>query len=790
MRFDIDARLSSRIAIIVAMAGIWNAPAHAQQAATYTAAADTAAAAAQPSGGALEEIIVTARKRAENIQKTPVAITAFSAAQLDQHKIEKLEDMTGQVPGLTADESAAGPLTLQMSLRGQHTADYILELAPAVAVYVDDVYQGSTTGSNLANLDDLQSVEVLKGPQGTLYGRNTTGGAIKAYTKLPSYDGFSGMIDGGAGNYGSNQEAANVNLPIIDNKVAVRLSAQRIYHDGYGMSVNTGQPLNQLDSRSANGSLRLDPMDDLEIVVRGDWADGRDSGLVEDKAAITPGITAAVLDFGLGKGIINPADFAKGDAAFLTQATKAAAVYQTYLDPHSYNVFQDAHTGMEVRTAGGSINWTYKLNDDISIKSITAYRWKGALSAGDEDQTDVATLQGEGERLNVGQLTQEFQINGNSLDNKLKWVAGYYYFYETGSDDVHEIIVPHLNPLGQPTNYLNHIFDESNSLYGQGSYSLTSTVSATIGLRWTSETNDLETGNNTGVGANFSCAIPPALTPNGCSAIFRNTFHNISYLFGLDWQATDDLLFYAKTSKGFKAGGENQHGSISGGYVAFAPEILTDYEVGAKSEWFDRRLRADLALYHSDYSNIQRQVDLFQNNQIVPVVTNAASATIDGAELELTARPVDGLTLHGSAAYTSPRYEKYFNTALGVDLSHDAFQATSKWQFGASATYVMPVPYGHLSSTLDYSYKTKSNLYPDNNTIFSNGATIQPGFGLLNARIAYNIDDYDTEISFWIKNITDETYIITATDLTGSLGYAFNGLGDPRTFGFEVKKEF
>jgi iron complex outermembrane receptor protein len=254
---------------------------------------------------------------------------------------------------------------------------------------------------------------------------------------------------------------------------------------------------------------------------------------------------------------------------------------------------------------------------------------------------------------------------------------------------------------------------------------------------------------------------------------------------------TSDILAYAKTSRGFKAGAENQRGSVIG--TPFGPEIVTDYEIGLKSEWFDHKLRVNAAAYHSDYDGIQRDILALIDNQIVTVVRNAASATIDGVEFEITAKPVDGLTLQATSAYTHPQYVKYTDPATGQDLSGNKFLDTPAWQIGLSGTYVIPTSVGPLSTTVDYSYESTLYLYPESHSAYTGNSTTQNGYSLVNARLSLDVPAVDGTAAIWVKNIFDERYNTTGNDFTGgpgAVGYVLTYPGNPRTFGVEFTKRF
>jgi iron complex outermembrane receptor protein len=383
------------------------------------------------------------------------------------------------------------------------------------------------------------------------------------------------------------------------------------------------------------------------------------------------------------------------------------------------------------------------------------------------------------------QFTEELQLGGNALDDKFKWVTGYYYFHLKGDDvGINTELVP-FEP--NPISNISEFRDTSNAVYAQGTYAILPTVSGTAGIRYTGEKTDLTLQNQNALECDVA-GVPPVGAP--CVNRFGNTFSNLSYTGGLDWQAMDRVLIYAKTSRGFRAGGTNQRSNPA---LDYQPETVTDYEIGAKTDWLDRRLRANVAVYHSNYKNIQRSVYVNDANSFVTEIQNAASAKINGVELELTARPLTALTLSLNAAYTDPKYNTYdgFSAAgTPVNLAGNAFPNVSRWQGGASGTYTVDDAWGAIDTTVDFSYRSTVDYQPDGHDANSAPYTIEGGYGLLNARISQSISSMKMKVSLWGKNIADRHYIAGANDFSPTLGIAYTIPGLPATYGVEVEKSF
>jgi len=766
------------------------------------------------SGSGIEEVVVTARKRTERLQKVPIAVTALGATQLAQNKIVDVNDLGQVVPSLTFQQSSYSTFGALVGIRGQKSEDTILSETPAIGIYVDEVYSPSTIGTGIGNLYDTRSIEVLKGPQGTLYGRNTTGGAVKIESNLPDYSGFYGSVKVGFGNYSSNEDALMLNVPIVQDKAAIRVVLERDAHDGYGHDNTTDHAVADEDARSGRIALRLDPTDDLNIILRANWSDGRSGGVLANLEAVepvfgkggVPTFSPALLNTGLEIGSITYAELlpllapqyygpptAQDIGAVIAGQEVAYKDLLRYLK-QGYGVNYNSPEFARTKDDGASLAAKYRINDDLSIKSITSYQFAAQAAAANESASPYDILYGIADQTALDQLTQEVTLGGIGLDNKLQYTAGLYYYYMTGNDDSPgENELPFLNATGSPVNTRDHLFDTSKSAYAQATYAFIPSVHLTAGVRWTEEDTELVTHSTAGP-AN-ACNIPPPAGTGSipCVGDYKNPFHNFSYTAGMDWEPTDEIMLYAKTSRGFKAGGENQRGDVYGGFTPFAPEVVTDYEIGEKADFLDHRLRVNLAAYHSDYTNIQRSVlAVLPGDQTITEVQNAASATIDGVEAELTARPIPAVILQGNAAYTSAKYQSYYSG--GVNISSHPFQDQPLWQLNFGATYLHEVALGSLpanfTGTVSFAYQSSVNLAPDNISIYSNNFPIQGGYGVLNARLALEIPKYETTLEFWGKNLTDRKYLTGATDLTSALGVGIAYLSNPLTFGFDVIKRF
>jgi iron complex outermembrane receptor protein len=815
----IKASIDRLLALSLAAALLCHS-AHAADAESPVAAATKSAPADATTTGGLEEIIVTARKRSEDVQTTPIAITALSQSDLENRDILDVRSLAKDTPSLAFQQSTYDPLGSFIGIRGQQQTDIVITQTPPVGMYVDGVYYPTSLLTDLDNFERVQQIEVLKGPQGTLYGRNTTGGAVNITTKLPDYDGVSGTAKVGYGNYNQQTFAGSVNLPLVDNRLALSITAQYLQHDGYGTDLGNHVPLENLENGTVRMALRFDPTDDLEFVLRSEYAHALTTQNINDLVYVEPGFTisaAAVAaqigalsgeDFNvlgglLTKGAPPPGTTAAQLATFFGDVNKGRTALASYICPGCRNVTLanpsslaafgiSPNTPIRPQTDAtlmtDSLTGTYHVNDNLYLKSITAYQYTQRRTVGSTSGSDPFLLiNGVSDSQDPHEITEELQVGGDAFARALKWVTGYYYFRLNGYDNSDPIL--ELVPLApNPTNNLVNYTDTSNSVYGQGTYSITDAISFTGGLRYTSErTSLLENGYDAA-----GCTVPGVTAGAACSGVFDNSFNNTSYTAGFDWKIASDLFAYAKTSTGFRAGGTNQRGPA----LSFKPEIVRDYELGLKSEWFDRKVRLNVDIYDSEYKDIQRSVYVLANGGIVTAIENAASARIQGLELEATALLTDAFKVTASGAFTNPKYLSYTglsSTGTALDFTGNAFPNLSKWQGSLTATYTVPESFGKTVATLDFSYRSTVDYEPDNHAAgFDSAAyTIQSGYGLLDGRVSQYLTAWDVEVGLWARNIANKVYNSGANDFTAAgLGYAYTIPGNPRTYGVDIRKNF
>jgi|GEM_PF-594850 len=789
----------------------------------------------------VEEIIVTAQKRAENVQNVPISITAVSAEELKNRSVSQISDLQSATPNVTFSTTAQGTLASTVGIRGLRNANIELVNDQPAAIYIDDVYQSTAIGSMSFLGPDVERIEVLRGPQGTLFGRNTIGGAVSIHTKRPDLDNFNGRVMAGAGNHGLVEGQGMLNIPLVKDAVALRFNLGYRDDNGFAKETTYGRRLGQSKQVYARGQLRLRPTDSLDINITGDYVDARTDGNLLQPVFLTvsnpvfaspfnpAGLSPAYRELGLAylgrfptladAATIQSQFFSCGGGPKPTLGNRCWSPSPTNPRTTTGPFFRAASMGdiSRYREWGVSGNIEYQLTDNLQVKSITAYRDFYHDSPKDYDGTvpillfSRATPEGR-------TFTQELQANGNVLDNKLKFTLGSYYYRFKGIERGTNTAVPLLTAAfgfgDTVANYIeNHIDNKSLGFFGQGTFAVTDRLNVTGGLRYTKEDKKVDItqfGSRPLIPGLFpnglACTlpIPPAgsdANPALCVDNEALHYHSWDWTAGADYKVADHIMLYARAAKGFQAGGINQRSTVGVPFVKYLPMTAINYEIGAKADLFDRTVRINVSAFQTNVKNFQRPVPatFFVNGSAVAVVAtiNAATARIRGIEGELTLIPFEGARISAQIGLTDPKWKKFLATGPAgpntLDLSKSDFQQISKVTFGISPSYTLPVEFGEIHFQLDYVYQSRQNLQPalafPRDQELPVPGMIQKGFGLLNGRIAAQVGK-DTEIAVWGKNITDKRYFTGGLNLAGSLGFADATVGNPRTFGIQISHNF
>ncbi|MET0356534.1 MAG: TonB-dependent receptor [Cellvibrio sp.] len=759
---------------------------------------------AQPK--ALEEVIVTARKTEENIQAIPVAITSLSSENLVNQGITNVKAIGDATPSLTITQASGNPVSPRVSLRGQVQNDTVFTLDPSVGIYLDEIYLGRAPGAML-DLYDVQRVEILKGPQGTLYGRNTTGGAMKIITNKAETGGdLGGYLKAGAGSYSAKSIEGAINVPIIEDKLAARVAGLINKRDGYAENtiVNpiTGAFVKKVDTgdkdtQSARFDLILNATDKFDVELQGDYSDFDTNGLVAyNKGGDLPvapqsALTAGILPPGVPVGTPPFAAMAGNTGYRRSSNDKSKAVTST--EPSASNI-----------AWGTALTATYTFDNDFVAKAVYGHRQMDGRYAFDVDGTSLgiaSTIQDQGAKQN----TVELQLTGNSFDS-LDWVAGLYWFKETGYENSQSFSYQYAAaPLGAISSpYFTNGENKSKSAYGQSTWHFTDTLSLTTGVRWTADTKSLLSHNYTQAPipggftspgtCNFTAGTPGiTIAPGVCDSDQSKSYKHISWTAGIDWQVTDETMVYVKSSNGYRAGGQNLRGKAPVELIPFDEETVTDIEVGAKSTLWDNRLRTNFAAYRSFYKDIQNTVFVNTGSPVLGTqVVNLSDAEINGAELEIAAQVLDQLVVNAAASYNDTAFTTNLtgSAATSYPLGLQA-QYTPRWKYSLSANYTQPLSFGDLSYNLSYAWRDGywANTSKANNQ--TPGARTD-AVGLVNARISLELASIDTTIGLWGTNLADKEYVQNALVFRAGGSYTFVNTNpqEPRMFGVDVTKKF
>ena len=792
--------------------------------------------------GAIEEILVTARKREESLQEVPVAVSAFTGDQMTDSGIDQFSDLAPFTPGLAINQHStyANATADGLIMRGQSSGGTQISNDPAVGVYIDGVVNPHVTGMQMSFFD-LERIEVLKGPQGTLFGRNTTGGAINIITRKADYDDVHGYIEVDGGNYDTLNYRGAVNIPIIADRMAVRLAYQHNNRDGYGKSALTGQRLGgDRDEDYVRGSLRLD-FDTVRIMLVGDWGKERENGpLVVTRGAYFNATTAIDATFLPASGCA-PFDIPCGLGFMQMRAEQGGEdIFTNYTDLHNFD-------DTDIYSVGATIEWD--ITDTVTLKSITGYRdmehthltnFSGsdfkAIVTGDPNFPDRELHQA------YDVFTQELNLTGVALDGRLDWLGGAFFSDDNGSDTDYVNLAENFKPINGTPYFFTFdaplVDQESWALFSQMTYAVTDTINFTAGGRYTEEKKEQVNAHGTllpdGAGGLFwSCGnanfAGPVFAPidqryDFCSLPKRSvTYDGWSWLFSVDWQATDNMMVYVKASEGFRGGGFDirSAGWPGGppGRPPFEPETATDWEVGLKADWFDYRLRTNLAAYTTKYKNKQETV-------IIPgpstVTRNAGKADIDGFEAEIRLEPADGLNLFATVAWMKGKYSSFVgapvencnvNPATGMPwnpicaqpgFDPATFDAAGEplgertfgypeWTYTIGGRWETALGEGTLAVQLDYAYT--DDITPNlRRTDFQMSEELRKQFfqsvGLLNARIDYDLPQWGLNVALWSTNLNDKNYQRMGVNQTNMLNVQTGITNEPRMWGATLTKRF
>ena len=652
----------------------------------------------------LADIVVTAQRREQSLQSVPVSVQAFSDERLAASGIETTADLARVTPGLVV---VRGVGLSSPFLRGIGSSSNGPGVENPVATYVDGVYYGSKAGA-MSDLANVERVEVLKGPQGTLFGRNATGGLIQIITHDPSSDpGFTAKV--AYQNYDTVTASGYVTGGLVENVAADLALSYRNQGKGWGTNSFTGSDVNKTDSFLIRSKLLIEPSPDTRIVLAGDYSElDTDTGL---SARFIDGFLAS-----------NGQPY-RGDR---------------YGVQNSFDQFFKSKAG------GVSLTATHNLNDDITFTSITSYRRTNYDFLLDADAMPVNNIRFE-TAVRERQFSQELQLSGGS-SGSLEWTAGGYYFRGNGqqsiffSGAVFPTLITRAVYGGQST--------RSYAGYAQLTYPLADSTRLTLGARYNAEKRGLS-GEIRLTALDGTISIP-TVVPDGTDT----SFNKLTWRIALDHDLAQDVLLYASYNRGFRSGGFNPSNLTN---PSFRPEVLDAFELGLKSSFLDRKLRLNIAGFYYDFSDIQ----LSQFVLGVQTVRNAARAEVYGVDLDAEVLVTPRLRLTGSMEYLVGKYTSFPGAGIAMPLPGGGNLVTVG---DASGNRMARAPRVTANAAVDYSMPLGSNLSADFNVTYSytskffwepDNYLFEDPYSLVNAKLTFNFSDRH-KISIWGRNLTDK----------------------------------
>lgn len=673
----------------------------------------------------LEAVTVTATKVGESdLMRTPLSVTAFNDAYLEDMVVANIRDLVLTTPGLMISQNTD---LAQIYIRGVGSNNVFAGSDPSSTIHQDGVYLARPQNS-FGNFLDVERIEVLRGPQGTLYGRNSVGGTINIISKRPSLTSLEALGRLTVGNENLWRAETYVNGALTDT-VAGSLALQRSQRDPYRQNVApTGNDVDDEDVKSARAQLLWKATDSAEVLLRGDYYED-DTQLYGGNSPIVPPTSPAPL----ARSIVG--------------------------DPGK--VALNGPSRAQREAAGTSAEVNLVLSDRWTLKSLSAYRDNSYAAISDPDGTELdinRTLLTEDQK----QYSQEFNLIGSY--ERLQWFLGAFYFAE----DVDSTIEVQARAANLSTIFAPHLDTDTWAVFGQVEYGVTDRLSLTLGGRYTDERKRWARPAGRFVTDTSTRTLDLTLLPQ------IGDYEEFTPRVGFEYAMTEESLLYGSVSRGFKSGGFNITSTRPGGYD---PETMLAYEVGWKSR-FGGRLQMSLSAFHYDYEDLQVQAFIVPGTADI---TNAASAKINGSELEMLAQVTDGLRLGIGVAYLDATYDDYRSAPIGggltIDASGNRLNNSPEWSANASAEYVHALGSGRLRVSAEYGWKSEVFFTTSNNP-----REHQDGYGVGNASIGYESGSERLEVSLWARNLADEAYVTGAGTIVNTTGR----YGPPRTYGLAV----
>jgi iron complex outermembrane recepter protein len=717
----------------------------------------------------LEEVVVTARKREESLQDTPISVSAFTGESLEMRGITNISDIDDVTPNLTYQKNpqAGGSSSIAtVYIRGVGQRDFLGTIDNGVGFYIDDVYVARTVGASV-DLLEVDRIEVLRGPQGTLFGRNNVGGAIKIHSKKPA-DEFGGNIQASYGTDDLVNLRGTVNIPVND-RFLTKFSALYTKQDGYVDSPVLGD-LGDDDTIAVRGSFLWDMTDDIEVRFSASYTTEEENGppfLLADAGALVPGGFA-----GFHNNVVAPGTCAYPGGISSTNQ----ACYNDQWVSDKNNGTYPTYSNIDTWNSTLAIEW--KINEDLTLKSITAYRDLDSEFARDSDESPLKILH-LFDNYQSDQVSQEIQLMGSSFDGKLDWITGFYYFDENGNNQ--NLLEFSIADFISGSKFGS----ESKALFAQGTYHVNDKLDITVGMRYTKEEKSYDPDQIVGPnligipypsgtacllqdeGANLANGtpglvvnLPPSICPVAIvpPGLQKKSTNEITPMVNVAYNFNDELMTYATYSEGFRSGGFVQRIFPPLPFVpSFGPEFVKSYELGFKFTNDQGNFSLNGAGFFMDYSDIQVRT---QNPGFIgEFEANVGDAEIAGFELESKWQPLESWFIEMAVGYTDAKY-----TAIRVDPPlvaevnlNSEFDHVPEWSLSASVS--KEFDFGAMGSLVA---RVSGNYHSGYFNNPANSPSIRtPATDIWNANLIWNSADESYTVTFGLQNFTNDKYMST-----------------------------
>jgi iron complex outermembrane recepter protein len=740
--------------------------------------------------GGIADIIVTAQKKSENLQEVPISIAAVSGQTVSDLHAGTLQGLQGTVPNVEIGNFSNTPNTAVFTIRGIGVIEPDPYAGNTVGIVTDGVPQYFSMGA-LLDLYDVDRIEILRGPQGTLFGANTTGGVVNVVNAQPT-DKFEGKLDLSYGNYNHFNAGAVINVPLGDT-LAARFTVSHDQRKGWVTNIVDGSDMGKRNVTIFRGALKYSPSSDFDLTLSGEYDRARNGA---------PVVVAGDLP---GEAEFVPPGFRNMYVSPCLPAGSRCNAPNKYFSANDGGALGEVLDQSDMDTYRGTLTANVRNTGIGDITSITGYKHFNLFEFTDQDGTPVFLI--DTRRQTKGwQFSQELRTD-IEISDKIDLLLGGFYM-KTHYDHFQHLRIefgggvtydPVLNTVtkGLPGLFQRNLQDQDNnsiSAFAQTYVQLTDKLKLQAGIRYAHEKTRMLASTATSLsatGVTTFDGVSPDGTPNidlGTVAppLGSKSWNNVGWKLGLDYKATDDVLLYGYWARGFKSGGFTGRIGVASDLGPYDPEEVDTFEIGMKADFLDNRLRTNLSAFYTNYRDIQLAQIYFIGTVQGNTILNAASSRIKGIEAEITAVPVDGLTLTASVAYLSAKYQRFdFIEANGTitDLSGERLQNAPKWSGSIGFNYEFPV--GDMEGRIGANYTfTSEKLLTSIKDVPR--SRIQPQ-NLLNANIDLRVTER-ISVGIWGTNLFDKRYINSVFDAPGTLGLV--NYAPPRQYGVAANFKF